>query len=139
MQQPPLLERLDWFFASVSWMAQYPSSFVSTLSRDTSDHMPCLVSISTDIPKGKIIHFENYWMMHDEFMEKVALGWKFPTIESDKAKKMMLKFKNLRRVLRQWHTQLSNLNKSIESNKMMISFLDTLEEFRDLSLEEWNF
>jgi hypothetical protein len=78
-------------------------------------------------------------MMHDEFMEKVALGWEFPTIESDKAKKMMLKFKNLRRVLRQWHTQLSNLNKSIESNKMMISFLDTLEEFRDLSLEEWNF
>jgi hypothetical protein len=49
------------------------------------------------------------------------------------------KFKNFRRVLRQWHAQLPNLNKSIESNKMMISFLDTLEEFRDLSLEEWNF
>jgi hypothetical protein len=75
-------------------------------------------------------------MMHDEFMEKVTLGWEFPTIKSEKAKKMMSKFKNLRMALRQCHTQLSNLNKSIESNKMMISFLDTLEEFRDLFLEE---
>jgi hypothetical protein len=117
-------------------MDQYPGSSVSALSRDISDHMTCLVSISTNIPKAKIFRFENYWMMHDEFMKKDALGWEFPTIESDKAKKMMSKSKNLRRVLRQWHSQLSNLNKSIENNKMMISFLDTLEEFRDLSLEE---
>jgi hypothetical protein len=101
--------------------------------------MPCLVSITTDFPKAKIFRFENYWMMHDEFMQKVAHGWDFTTIEGDKAKRMMTKFKNFRRVLRQWHAQLPNLNKSIESNKMMISFLDTLEEFRDLSLEEWNF
>jgi hypothetical protein len=58
--------------------------------------MPCLVSISTNIPKTKIFRFENYWVMHDEFMEKVALGWEFPTIESDKEKKMISKFKNLR-------------------------------------------
>jgi hypothetical protein len=30
MQQSPLLERLDWFFASPSWMANYPGSSVST-------------------------------------------------------------------------------------------------------------
>jgi hypothetical protein len=60
MQQSPLLERLDWFFAAVSWMAQYPGSSVSTLNRDTSDHMTCLVSISIDIPKAKIFRFENY-------------------------------------------------------------------------------
>jgi hypothetical protein len=101
--------------------------------------MSCLVFITTVIPKAKIFRFENYWMMHDEFMQKVAHGWDFPTIEGDKAKMMISKLKNLRIILRQWHAQLSNLNKSIENNKMVISFLDTLEEFIDLSLEEWNF
>jgi hypothetical protein len=31
-QSSPLLERLDWMFASASWLANYPSSSVSTLS-----------------------------------------------------------------------------------------------------------
>jgi hypothetical protein len=37
-------------------------------NRDISDHSPCLISISTDIPKAKIFKFENYWLLHDEFM-----------------------------------------------------------------------
>jgi hypothetical protein len=60
-QESPLLERLDLFFASVSWMANYPISSVMTLSsRDTSDHIPCLVSITTGIPKAKLFRFEKY-------------------------------------------------------------------------------
>jgi hypothetical protein len=39
-QESPLLERLDWFFTSISWMTNYPGSSISTLSRDTSDHSP---------------------------------------------------------------------------------------------------
>jgi hypothetical protein len=34
---------------------------------------------------------------------------------------------------------LSNLAATITSNKLILQFLDILEEFRDLSLEEWNF
>jgi hypothetical protein len=49
------------------------------------------------------------------------------------------KFKTLRKVPRQWHSQISNLTKVIENNKVTLAFLDTLEEFRDLALEEWNF
>jgi hypothetical protein len=49
------------------------------------------------------------------------------------------KFKNLRRVLRQWNGQISSMARIIENNKLMISFLDALEEFRGLALEEWNF
>jgi hypothetical protein len=73
-QASPLLERLDWFFASVSWEANYPGTLASTLSRDTFDHMPCLISISTDIPKAKVFHFENYWMMHEDFMQVMQHG-----------------------------------------------------------------
>jgi hypothetical protein len=50
--------------------------------------MPFLVSITTDIPKAKIFRFENYWMMHDKFMQKVARGWDFPIIEGDQIQKL---------------------------------------------------
>jgi hypothetical protein len=49
-QASPLLERLDWFLAFVSWITSYPGSTVSTLSRDTSDHYPCQISVNMDIP-----------------------------------------------------------------------------------------
>jgi endonuclease/exonuclease/phosphatase family metal-dependent hydrolase len=60
MQASPLLERLDWFLASVTWMTHYPGSFVTTLSRDISDHSPCLVTINTSIPKAQIFRLKNY-------------------------------------------------------------------------------
>jgi hypothetical protein len=56
-QESPLLERLDWFLASCSWLAYYLGSSGRTLSKDVSYHSPCLVSISTDIPKAKSFRF----------------------------------------------------------------------------------
>jgi hypothetical protein len=49
------------------------------------------------------------------------------------------KFKKLRRVLKAWHNQLESLIKTIENNRMALFLLDSLEEHRDLSLDEWNF
>jgi hypothetical protein len=101
------------------------------------------VSISTDIPKAKVFQFENYWLLHDEFMQVMQYGWitpsPFTAPLADLAKRLVAKFKNLRRVLRFWYSQLANVSKTIESNKLMLHFLDAMEEFRDLSLEEWNF
>jgi hypothetical protein len=54
----------------------------------------------------------------------------------DSAKRLMAKFKNLRRVMRCWYAQISNLATTIQNNKMVLSFLDAVEEFRDLSLKE---
>lgn len=49
-QSPTLLERLDWFFTLNSWTSKYSNSLVSTLVMETSDHWPCVIEISTDIP-----------------------------------------------------------------------------------------
>jgi hypothetical protein len=138
-QQSPLLERLDWFFASTTWMTNFPSSFALALSRDTSDHTPCLISISTSIPQARIFRFENYCMLHEDFPSVMSHGWNVATVQGDNAKNIIAKFKNLRRVLRAWHSQLSNLAATITNNKNVLMLLDTLEEFKDLSLEEWNF
>lgn len=63
-QASPLLERLDWLFTSTCWTMVCPSTFVYPLVMETSDHVPCVVSISTSIPRKSIFRFENYWMEH---------------------------------------------------------------------------
>jgi hypothetical protein len=70
-------------------MTNYPGSSVTTLSRDISDHMSCLVSITTDVPKAKVFHFENYWLLHDDFMQVMNLGWNICVVQNAKANKLM--------------------------------------------------
>jgi hypothetical protein len=59
-----------------------------------------VISVSTDIPQTKIFHFENYWLQHDDFMQVFMYGWNVPVAQEDKAKRIVAKFKNLRRVLK---------------------------------------
>jgi hypothetical protein len=138
-QQDPLLERLDWFFSSSSWISFLPNTWASALSKDTSDHIPCLVSASTKVPKPNVFRFENYWLQHHQFNDIFQAAWNLPSSHSDKAKRISSKFKTLRRILKAWKNQLPSLAKTIKNCKEVILFLDTLEENRDLSLEEWNF
>jgi hypothetical protein len=56
-------------------------------------------------------------------MQVMAHGWNVPTFQTDKTKAMTAKLKNLRRVLRTWQLQLSNLNATISNNKVVLSSL----------------
>jgi hypothetical protein len=71
---------------------------------EPSDHVPCLINISTRIPKSNIFRFENYWMEHEQFLNVVSHGWSVPTQQQDAAKILTEKFKNLRRVLKAWQS-----------------------------------
>jgi hypothetical protein len=106
---------------------------------EVSDHTPCVVNISTNIPKGKKIRFENYWMEHEVFMDVVRHGWNLPTFQTDKAKVISTKFKNLRRVLKAWQAQLSSLKDNIENVKLVLWLFHLFELHRDLTIVEWNF
>jgi uncharacterized protein YkvS len=75
-------------------------------------------------------------MMRDEFMQIMEHGWNQLNNQPDVAKRLGQKFKNMRKILREWHNGLQSLGKAIENNKMLINLSDSLEEFRDLSLEE---
>jgi hypothetical protein len=101
-QASPLLERLDWFLAFVAWLTNYPGSSVTTLSRHTFDHSPCLITITTNIPKLRIFSFEKYRSLHGDFMQVMKNVWNIPVLLTDKAKRLGAKFKNLRRVLKFW-------------------------------------
>jgi hypothetical protein len=120
-------------------VASYPGSKVTTLSGDISNHYPCRVSISTNISKAKIFRFENFWMLHDDFSQVLQHGWSMPTFQTGDDRILTTKLKNLRRVFRRWQANLANIAKTTENNKMILRLTDLLEEFRDLSLKEWNF
>lgn len=138
-QLSPLLERLHWFFTSVSWTTSYPNSFVSPLCMETSDHVPCVISISTTIPKQSIFRFENCWLQHESFYHIINQHWVAPPHMIDAAKILTAKFKNQRKALKSWKNYLSSLKVTIANVKVVLSFLILIEEFRDLSLPEWNF
>jgi hypothetical protein len=138
-KDPPLVEKLDWFFTSVSWTISYRNTSASSLVMEPSDHVPCIIDISTDIPKGKIFRFEYYWMEHECFLDVVSHVWSLLVDIPDKAKQLSAKFKNLRRVLKAWHSQLSSLKSNISNVKLILNLFDLIEEFRDLSIAEWKF
>jgi exonuclease III len=72
MQTCPLLEQLDWFFTSANWISYYPNSIVLPLAKKRSDHVPCVVTINTNIPKARIFRFENYWVDLPGFTDCVS-------------------------------------------------------------------
>src|SRR5699024_10752879 len=106
--------------------------------KPTSDHVPCVISIGTSIPKSRVFRFENYWLQHSEFKQIVEYSWKIPVGHTDPAKRITAKLKNLRKSIKIWAKNPPCLRKLIDKVNSVIAFLDILEEFRTLSLEEWN-
>jgi hypothetical protein len=84
-QQNPLLERLDWFFISQAWSLEFPDTKVKTLARGVSDHVPCLVTIKTDVPKPRMFRFENYWLQHNSFNSVFQQAWEIEQYKTDPA------------------------------------------------------
>lgn len=139
MQPSPLLEKLDWIFTSSSWTILYPNTSVSALDMIPFDHCPCILSISTSIPKNSIFRFENYWLKNANFPQVLNQSWGSNPDITDKAKLITAKLKNLRKDLKEWQRSMQNLKTLIANVRMLILFLEVITDFRDLSLAEWNF
>jgi hypothetical protein len=101
MQSDLLLVQLDWVFTSFAWTIKYPNTLVQPLSKPTSDHVPCVVSIGSSIPKAKVFRFENFWIRLPGFIDKVKSIWEV-NCPGDGAKSIAAKFKRPRKGLKQW-------------------------------------
>jgi hypothetical protein len=135
----PLLQRLDWFFVSQEWSIIYPNTCAKTMSRDISDHVSCLIPFKSKIPKPKIFRFKNFWLEFERFMNIFQTTWLGLPCLPDKAKNLTTKFKIVRKVLKDWQRSLPKIDKTVREIKLLIEFIDNIEEHRDLSIEEWNF
>ena len=138
-QPNPLLQKIDWIFTSSSWNIRYPDTSAKGFEMTPSDHCPCLVTISTEIPKPKVFRFENYWLHMPGFQQTLNEVWTATIPQMDHAKTITAKFKSLRKALREKQASMVNLKSMISNIKLIILFLDLIEESRDLSLQEWNF
>jgi exonuclease III len=139
MQDDPLLEQLDWFFTTPSWTTKFPNTLVFPLAKSSSDHVPCVVTIDTLIPKARIFRFENYWAEHPTFLDCVKNSWAKPSHKSNSAAVLAHKFKTLRYDLKRWHTSLSTIKGLIENCNKVILLQDNVEEQRALHRSEFNF
>jgi hypothetical protein len=83
MLEIPLLEQLDWFFTSSNWISVLPNTMVLPLAKTGSDHVPCVVSIDTNIPKAKLFRFENYWVQLPGFIEALFTSKVFEGMGGD--------------------------------------------------------
>jgi mannosylglycoprotein endo-beta-mannosidase len=138
MQEDAILEQIDWFFTSSAWTLKYPNTLVNPLARPTSDHIPCVISVDTSIPKSQIFCFEHRWFRLPGFMEVVQRIWDI-SCPGDSAKIISAKFKLLRKGLKKWSTSISVINKIIDNCNNIILMLDEYEEKRTLHITEWNF
>ena len=71
----PTLARLDRAFVNNDHSLAFPSTHLTSLVRQTSDHKPLLVSMSTNIPKSQVFRFENAWLKNAQFLPEVLPAW----------------------------------------------------------------
>jgi hypothetical protein len=107
MQESPLMEQIDWFFSLALWTSTFLNTEVKPLSRNTSDHVPLLISIGTEIPKAKIFHFENFWLDCHGFLSMVENAWAIPCRARVYAGIISPKIKNTRKALKNWSRNIS--------------------------------
>lgn len=72
-------------------------------------------------------------------MDTVSNVWVQAVRASNSAQVISSKFKNLRRTLKQWSRNISSLPKLITNCNLVIAFLDSLGELRNLFTQESNF
>nr|XP_020149932.1 uncharacterized protein LOC109735140 [Aegilops tauschii subsp. strangulata] len=139
MQDTRLLEQLDWFFTSVDWISDYPMTEVLPLAKTAYDHVPCVVTIKTSIPKSNLFRFENYWLELHGFMDCVDSSWQKQSRKGHITARIADKFKSLRICLKRWQKNISKLKTLVCKCNNVIVLLDELEEYMPLYRHESNF
>lgn len=69
----------------------------------------------------------------------VQEAWNQLTRHQDLVKMLMSKLRRTRTALKIWHESLPNIASIIENTKLVIQFLDHVEETRELIIQERNF
>ena len=70
--------------------------------RTASDHVPCVVVISTNIPKANIFRFEFFWVKMEGFYDCVKQSREKPSRKTHISSIIADKLKTLRRDLKKW-------------------------------------
>jgi hypothetical protein len=83
-----------------------------------------------------VFRFENYWAEHPGFLDIVQAAWNIEVRSTTSPAIITEKFKNLRRILKNWSKGISNLNITIQKCNSVLAVMDKLEENRRLYSHE---
>jgi len=100
---------------------------------ETSDHWPCVVEIDTKIPRTRIQDLKiigSIMMILPRWPCKVD----FTTRAPRPCQRPNCNIQNLRKTIKSWSVNLPKLSLLIEKIKLVLHFLEAIEEIRDLSL-----
>jgi hypothetical protein len=135
-QNPPILARLDWVLVNPDWSFALPDSTLTSSCRPTSDHVPLHLETSTKAPHSKVFRLENTWLRHPSFPPLVSSNWlsvgpNHSHLSS--ASCLCLHLKRIRSAARSWARDHLLPSIYLQNCRVVISFLDRLEEHRVLS------
>ena len=133
----PVLARLDRVFSNQALDQFFPSATLSSLPKPTSDHTPLLLSVSTDIPKASFFRFERFWLHHESFLPTVLDAWRQATVRPDPARQLATCIKETRAAAKVWSRCIKAPPHQINDSQFVISLLDYYEEYRQLSVHEF--
>jgi hypothetical protein len=112
---------------------------VFPLAHSGLDHVPCVVSIDTDIPKVQLFCFENYWVHMPGFLDSVKNSWDKLSHKKYSSAVLADKLKSLWFDLKKWQLSLSKLKILIQNCNTLLFLLEFLKEERPLSKTEAKF
>jgi exonuclease III len=131
----PTLIRLDRVFINHSWNSRFPSSSLSSLTRNTSDHVPLIATISTSIPKRGSFRYEPSWALHHSFRSAISHAWT-STSHSDPTSQLVARLKMCRVSCKKWAKRKPSHLEQEKDCRLLINLLDILEEGRPLTFAE---
>ncbi|KAL0912822.1 hypothetical protein M5K25_016231 [Dendrobium thyrsiflorum] len=103
-------QRLDRFLFNNEWIADFTMTRVEHLSRTHSDHAPLLLNVNDNNLKGiSAFRFQNMWLLHEDFMNRVQTNWNAPVYPNNDVTGMIRlwsKLSRLKQILRWWNKNI---------------------------------
>lgn len=136
---------LDRYFTSLDWDNQYPSSYVTDLSKNSSYHCPIVMHIDSSVPIHQTqFRLDPLWFDQEEFCRLVIKWWQEDPLRlNNVADSWNQKLGRLRRKIKGWAKNFYGAKKREKVQILdRLNELDILRESRPLSspeVEEWTY
>ncbi|KAL2237643.1 UNVERIFIED_CONTAM: hypothetical protein Sindi_0956000 [Sesamum indicum] len=120
-----LWKRLDRMLINDRWMAQFPTSYYSSLTARTSDHSPMVLSGDIQQQLGGMFRFDNYLALSPEFIPSVQHVWQHNIIGTPMYA-VTRKLKALKPIFREQRRKKGDLSHNVQLAKGFLEMAQVL-------------